>query len=190
MAVLGTVSVLVPVGSLGAGVRADEVRYGIEHGADVIACDAGSTDSGAAYLALGMSKNDRESVKRDLLVLMAAQAEAGIPLLIGSCGQSGGDAGLEWTRDIAIEVAHELGIRPRIALLHSEQSKDVLKAKNAQGKIHPLAPLGPLTDELIDSCEHIVASMGPEPYIAALQGGADIVLGGRTTDTAVLRRFP
>jgi hypothetical protein len=32
--------------------------------------------------------------------------------------------------------------------------------------------------------------MGPEPYIRALQQGAVIVLGGRTTDTAVLAALP
>ena len=186
----GIVRVLVPVGSLGAGVRADEVRYGLEQGADVIASDAGSTDSGAAYLALGKSKNDRRSVKRDLSILMAAQAQAKIPLMIGSCGQSGGDAGLDWTRDIAIEVARELKITPRIALLRSEQDKQRLKTKNAAGQIRPLPPLGPLTDEALDKCQHIVAAMGPEPYAQALKGGADIVLGGRTTDTAVLAALP
>ncbi len=46
--------------------------------------------------------------------------------------------------------------------------------------------MGPLDDAKLDACSHIVALLGPEPYIAALDGGADIVLGGRTTDTAVL----
>ncbi len=183
------IKIIVPVGSLGAGVREEEVRYGIERGAMAIASDAGSTDSGAAYLALGISKNNRESVKRDLKILMQAQASAGIPLLIGSCGQSGGDAGLAWTRDIAVEVAAELGLRPKIAVIYSEQDKRTLKAKNAAGKIKPLAPLGALNDDTIEACDHIVAAMGPEPYIAALKSGADIVLGGRTTDTAVLASF-
>lgn len=186
----GPVTLLVPVGSLGAGVRRDEIRRGLESGADVIASDAGSTDSGAAYLALGVSKNNRAAVKRDLEILMAAQAERGIPLLVGSCGQAGGDAGVAWTRDIAIEVARELGIRPRIALLYSEQDKDVLKQKRAAGKIRALSIVGPITDAMIDECEHIVAAMGPEPYVAALEAGADIVLGGRTTDTAVLAAVP
>lgn len=186
----GITTLLVPVGSLGAGVRAAEVRFGLDQGAHVIASDAGSTDSGAAYLALGISKNNREAVKRDLLILMAAQAEKGIPLLIGSCGQAGGDAGVDWTCDIAVEVARELKLTPRIALLYSEQSKDTLKLKNAEGKIHTLSLLGPMTDAMIDSCDHIVAAMGPEPYIAALEAGADIVLGGRTTDTAVLAAVP
>jgi hypothetical protein len=186
----GAVNVLVPVGSLGAGVQEADVRYGLAAGAHAIASDAGSTDSGAAYLALGISKYSREAVKRDLRILMAAQAEARIPLVIGSCGQSGGDMGLDWTRDIALEIARDLGLTPRIAVIYSEQDRAVLKAKNAQGKIQPLAPHGPLSDATIDECAHIVAAMGPEPYIAALQEGADIVLGGRTTDPAVLAAVP
>jgi hypothetical protein len=159
-------------------------------GANVIATDAGSTDSGAAYLAQGISKNTREAVKRDLEALMAAQAERRIPLLVGSCGQAGGDAGVAWTSDIVREVAREQGQTPRIALLFSEQDSVVLKGKNRAGKIRPLPPLGLLDDATIDGCDHIVAVMGPEPYMEALRAGADIILGGRTTDTAVLAAFP
>jgi hypothetical protein len=185
-----TVNVLVPVGQLGSGVRADEVANGIAWGAHAIAVDAGSTDSGAAYLAKGVSKNSREAVKRDLQILMEAQVRARIPLTVGSCGQAGGDAGVNWTRDIVVEVAQELKLHPRICLLYSEQDKRVLKNKNAQGKIQALPPPRPMTDALIDSCDHIVAAMGVEPYMAALDAGADIVLGGRTTDTAVIAALP
>jgi hypothetical protein len=182
----GPIRIFVPTGSLGAGAREEEIKEAIARGAHAIATDAGSTDSGAAYLALGISKNNRGSVKRDLMLLMKAAAAARIPLIVGSCGQAGGDANVDWTKDIALEVAAELSIKPRIAILYSEQSKQLLKAKNAAGKIRELAPLGPLDDITIDACDHIVASMGPEPYIEALRAGADIVLGGRTTDTAVL----
>jgi hypothetical protein len=185
----GRVRILVPTGSLGAGAREDELRYGIERGAHAIATDAGSTDSGAAYLALGISKNNRGSVKRDLSLLMRAAHDARIPLIVGSCGQAGGDSNVDWTLDIVREVAAELRIGPRIALLCSEQRKDALKAMNARGMISALPPLGPLEDRTIDACDHIVAVMGPEPYIAALEAGADIVLGGRSTDTAVLACF-
>lgn len=183
------IRILVPCGSLGSGVRPDEVKLGLSLGANAIASDAGSTDSGAAYLVLGKAKYPREAIKRDLKILMKAQAEANIPLLVGTCGQSGSDAGLNLVRDIAIEIAGEEGLSPKIALLYSEQDKAVLKAKNAAGKIKPLPPLGDLADETIDACEHIVAALGPEPYIAALRAGADIVLGGRTTDTAVLSAY-
>jgi hypothetical protein len=183
------IKILVPTGSLGAGALEEEVRYGIAQGAHAIATDAGSTDSGAAYLALGISKNNRGSIKRDLSILMKAGAEAGIPVIIGTSGQAGGDKNVDWTRDIAIEVARELGLSPRIALLYSEQQKSTLKVKNAEGRITPLAPLGPLDDATIDACDHIVAAMGPEPYMEALKAGADLILGGRTTDTAVIAAF-
>jgi len=185
----GPIKILVPTGSLGAGAVEAEVAYGIAQGARAIATDAGSTDSGAAYLALGISKNNRGSVKRDLTILMKAGAEAGIPLIIGTCGQAGGDLNVDWTRDICLEVARELAIQPRIALLYSELDKADLKARNAAGRVRPLPPLGPLEDASIDVCEHIVAAMGPEPYMAALEAGADIILGGRTTDTAVIAAF-
>lgn len=186
----GGVKVLAPAGALGAGVRPDEVEAGLAAGAHVIAVDAGSTDSGPAYLGTGKSKYSRAAVKRDLSILMAARAKAGIPLLVGSCGTSGCDDAVDWTLDIVREIAAEQGASPRIAVLYSEQDKAALKARNAEGRIRPLPPMGELDDETLEACVHIVALLGPEPYIAALRAGADIVLGGRTTDTAVLAAMP
>jgi hypothetical protein len=178
--------ILVPAGALGTGVRADEVEAGLGLAPHAIAIDAGSTDSGAAYLATGKAKYSRQAVRRDLAILMAARAKAGIPLLIGSCGTSGCDMAVDWMLDIARELALEQGDAPRIAVLYSEQDKAVLKAKAAAGAVRALAPAGPLEAATIDACDHIVALLGAEPYIAALDQGADIILGGRTTDTAVL----
>ncbi|NQE60604.1 acyclic terpene utilization AtuA family protein [Caulobacter sp. RHG1] len=182
--------VVVPVGALGAGIDPEHVEAGLAQGAHAIALDAGSTDSGPSCLATGISKYSREAVKSDLRVLMAARAQYGVPLLIGTCGTAGGDAGVAWTLDIAREVASELGQSPKIATLHSELTREQLLARLEAGQISPLAPLGPLDAATVERCEHIVALMGPEPYIAALQDGADIVLGGRTTDTAVIAAVP
>jgi hypothetical protein len=182
--------VLVPTGALGSGVRADEVEAGLALGPHAIALDAGSTDSGPSYLASGKSKYSRQAVKRDLAILMAAREKAGIPLLIGTCGTSGCDQALDWTVDIVRELAREQGSSPRIAVLYAEQDTAVLKAKAAAGAVRPLAPAAALDAAKIDACLHIVALLGPEPYIAALDAGADIVLGGRTTDTAVLAAVP
>jgi hypothetical protein len=185
-----TVNVLVPTGALGAGVRESDVQAGLAAGAHAIACDAGSTDSGPAYLATGKSKYSRDAVKADLAILMRAQARSGLPLLIGSCGTSGCDMALDWMRDIALEIAREHGLHPRIALLYSEQQAALLKTRAGAGQVTPLAPMTGDGAALFDACEHIVALMGPEPYMAALEAGADIVLGGRTTDTAVLAALP
>ncbi len=184
-----SINILVPVGALGLGVKESDVfaRVGEAH---AIACDAGSTDSGPAYLTTAKAKYSRDSIKHDLSILMRAQAKAGIPLLIGSCGTSGCDEALEWTRDIALEIAKEHNLHPRIALLYSEQSPRLMAAKAKEGRISPLAPMKDCDPEDFEACDHIVALMGPEPYIAALKAGADIVLGGRSTDSAVLAAVP
>lgn len=186
----GSVKIIVSSGSLGSGVREEEIAYGIAQGAQAIASDAGSTDSGAAYLALGKSKNNRGAVKHDLKILMKAQAERGVPIIIGTSGQAGGDLNLAWTRDIALEIAEELGSKPKIALIHCEQDKETVKRLNRESRVKPLPPLGPLDDETVDACDHIVAVLGVEPFLAALDAGADIILAGRSTDTAVLAAYP
>lgn len=185
-----TINVLVPVGAMGAGIRPADVAAGLVMGAHAIACDAGSTDSGPAYLATGRSKYSRDAVKADLGILMEAQARAGIPLLIGSCGTSGCDAALDWMIDIAREIARENGLKPRITALYSEQDAKTLRGYTERGAVTPLAPIETVDASTFDDCDHIVALMGPEPYIAALRDGADIVLGGRTTDTAVIAAVP
>ena len=128
-------------------------------------------------------------MKRDLELLMAAQHKARIPILIGTCGQAGGDLNLDWTRDIVLEVCRENGYAPKIALLYSEQTPQLIQSKLDGGKISPLPPMGQLDSDTISSCLHIVALMGPEPYFAALEEGADIILGGRGTDPAVIAAF-
>lgn len=185
-----TINVVVPVGAVGAGMREADVMRGLAMGAHAIACDAGSTDSGPAYLATGKSKYSRDAVKSDLAVMMRAQAAGGIPLLIGSCGTSGCDVSVDWMYDIACEVAEELGLHPRIARLYSEQTPAEIAAAADQGKVAPLPPMISSDPALFTECDRIVGLMGCEPYIEALGGGADIILGGRTTDTAVIAAVP
>lgn len=185
------VKVFVPTGQLGSsGWRPEELEAAIAQGIHVMAMDAGSTDSGAAYLATGKSKNIRSTVKKDLQLLMDAQQRTGVPILVGTAGQAGGDLNVDWTVDIVREIARETGYSPKLAVLKSEQSKADLKRRNSAGTIRPLSPLGPLSDATIDACEHIVALMGPEPFIAALEQGADIVIAGRCSDAAVLAAYP
>lgn len=185
-----TVNIFVPTGALGVGMKESDVAAGIAAGAHAIACDAGSTDSGPAYLATGRPKYSRAAIKSELQILMKAQAKANIPLLIGSCGTSGSNAALDWMRDIALEIASEQGLSPRIALLYSEQEPSLLATRAAEGRIVALSPMTSAEPGIFSECDHIVALMGPEPYMAALEAGADIVLGGRTTDTAVLAALP
>jgi len=182
--------VLVASGVLGFGVSGAELEKGLAMKPHALALDAGSTDSGPAYLATGVSKYSRQATKRDLALLMRTREKGKVPLLIGSCGTSGCDRAVDWTLDIVSEIAREEGMSARVALLYSEQDGRELKTRNKAGLVTPLEPAGALTDEIIDKCSHIVGLLGPEPYIEAVRQGADIVLGGRTTDTAVLAAVP
>jgi hypothetical protein len=184
------VNVYVPTGALGVGIKEEDVAAALRSGIDAIACDAGSTDSGPAYLATAQCKYARSAIKEELRILMRAQAVAKVPLLIGSCGTSGADAALDWTLDIAAEVAHEEGLRPRMAALYSEQSPQRMAQLARQGRIRPLEPVVDASPDAFEACDHIVALMGPEPYMAAIDDGADIVFGGRTSDPAVIAALP
>src|ERR1700738_4120239 len=146
----GNATALAPTGMLRGGGQREHIRYGIAAGAHAIAADSGSTDSGPSYLARGVSKMNRESIKRDLDILMDEAFRAKIPLLIGTCGTSGTDSGVDWTRDIAVEVARDLGITPKIACLYSEQTAASLVSKKRQGKITPFTPNGPAHHEAFE----------------------------------------
>lgn len=160
----GCARVLVPAGVLGWGVRADEADIGLGRAPHAIALDAGSTDSDPAYLATGRTKYGRGSIKRDLSILMDARRCAGIPLLIGSCGTSGCNVAVDHTLEIVLEVAPEQGDAPVIAVIYSEQSASEIKARNAAGRVTPLAPALPLDDNSVDAYTHIVALRRNQPH--------------------------
>ena len=185
-----SVGVLVPSGMLGAGIDETAVLRGVSLGADVITVDGGSTDSGPHYLGSGTAKTTAAAVRHDLRILLRAAASAGIPLLIGSCGTSGTDSGVDWVGDIVDALLAEEGLDLKVARIYSEQSASTLKDQLNAGRIHPLPPMGELSAETLESCAHIVGVMGHEPFAAALESGADVVLGGRATDTAVTATVP
>lgn len=184
------VRVLAPSGMLGAGWDHATVERGIALGADVISIDGGSTDSGPYYLGAATAKTTAKAVARDLRSLFTAAASAGIPVIVGSCGTSGTDTGVDWVAGIAADVLAEEGLDLKVARIYSEQNATDLKEHLGAGRVHPLPPLGELTAETLESCTHIVGAMGHEPIVAALRAGAQVVLAGRATDTAVAAAYP
>lgn len=65
-----------------------------------------------------------------------------------------------------------------------------MKEKYCAGKITPLKGAPQITEETFDACSHIVALAGMEPFQEALKAGADLVICGRATDTAVIAAYP
>jgi hypothetical protein len=175
-----------PSGMLGSGFPKESIQRGLELGANAIAIDAGSTDSGPHYLGTGASKSTAPAVKRDLRILLTAAASAGIPLVVGSCATSGVDAGVDWTRGLVEEIASEERLSFSLACIYSEQAADALAVHLRAGRIRALRPVLDLDEARLRSCKHIVGVMGHEPILAALDQGADVVLAGRSSDTALV----
>ncbi|MDC0975473.1 acyclic terpene utilization AtuA family protein [Alphaproteobacteria bacterium] len=182
--------VLVPSGVLGLGFDIEALRHGIKNKPDIISIDGGSTDSGPASLGSGTSKYSRAAIKSEWKTLMEARKEANVPLIIGTCGTCGTNSMVDWMEEITIELAEELGQSLKIAKLYCEQNIEFLKSKFKINKIFPLEPAPTLNVHLLDDLSHVVALAGAEQVIEAINTGADIILAGRTTDTAIISALP
>ena len=183
------IRILGATGALGAGFQLDSLARGVAARPHVIACDAGSTDSGPAALGSGTPKLSREAVTRDLRHLLHAREELGVPLIIGSCGTSGRDVGVDWCADIAREIAKADGLTFRLARIYSDQDPTILIGMLAAQRIRPLEPAPAISAEILRR-SHVVAMMGSEPIEAGLTNGADVVLAGRASDTALFAALP
>ena len=182
--------VLVPSGVLGLGFDFKALKLGIAKKPDIISIDGGSTDSGPASLGSGTSKYSRAAIKSEWKTLMQARSEANIPLIIGSCGTCGTNAMVDWMEEITHELSKELGQSLKITKLYCEQKKEFIKKKFKSNKIHPLDPAPELNLRTIEEMSNIVALAGAEQIQEAINTGADIILAGRTTDTAIISALP
>ena len=180
--------VLVPSGALGLDYDRTALARGVANNPDLIAIDGGSTDSGPYYLGTGTSKYARASTKVEWKGLIEAAREAGCPLVIGTAGTCGTDSTVDWLLDITKECLAELGMSAKIATLKSQQ--DPAGLLKAFDKIFPLPGAPEATPDTIAQCTNIVALAGAEQIQAALETGADIVIAGRTTDTAIIAALP
>lgn len=182
--------VLIPSGALGLNYDQDALNRGIAAKPDIIVIDGGSTDSGPAYLGRGVSKYARASTKLEWAGLMAARSEAGVPLVIGTAGTCGTDSTVDWMLEITREIAAERGETPKIAVLRSSQDPSKISDAFRAGALTPLPGAPELCASDIEACRNIVALAGAEQIQAAISTGADIVIAGRTTDTAIIAALP
>jgi len=176
--------VLSPSGILGYGFPAESFHRGIARRPHVIACDAGSTDPGPHYLGSGKSFTDRALVKRDLRFMLAEGLRVGAQIVVGSAGGAGAAPHLAWCRQIVEEIAREESLSFRLGVVHSDVEKEQLKSAWRAGRTRPLAFVPDLTEEAIDASTHLVAQIGHEPLVRALEADCNVILAGRCYDPA------
>ncbi|GAA4328242.1 acyclic terpene utilization AtuA family protein [Pigmentiphaga soli] len=184
------VRVLAASGVCGSGFKESSLEAGLARNPHFIGCDAGSTDPGPFSLGSGKTAFPLRAIKRDLRLMLKAARKAKIPLLLGSAGTAGGKPHLELVRQMVLDIAREEKLSFKLALIHAEQDKEYLKKRLAEGRIKPLKPAPEFDAGVIDRSTRIVGMMGEEPYLRALDEGAEVVIAGRSSDCAIFAGIP
>ncbi len=180
---------LAPSGSMGSGYNLMAFERGLAANPHFIGQDAGSTDMGPYYHGTGAPFLPLATYRHDLSIMLRAARQRRIPLLVGSALTSGCNSSLDLAVRMVGEIAHEHGLSFRMAVIGAEIDKADLKRRLAR---EPFESLGPeaLTPETIERCGPIVAQMGTEPFIRALDAGAEVVIAGRACDDAIFAALP
>lgn len=177
-------------GCLGYGYQIESLDAGIATQPSMVGGDAGSTDPGPFYLGSGNSLVKEEQIRRDLGPALLKSRAAGVPLVIGSAGMGGGEPNLQVFRRILIDIARNAGLHFKLATIHSEIDPKRIAKSLRDGGITPMPDAPALTEEIVLNSTRIVGQMGTEPFATALEKGADVVLTGRSCDTAIYAALP
>lgn len=177
-------------GMLGYGYQLSSLEAGIAARPDLMGCDAGSTDPGPYYLGAGKSLVRADQIYRDLKPALVGAVRNRIPLVVGSAGFAGATPNVDLTLEIVRRICREEGLHPRLAVVRSDVDKAAVIDSLEAGHIEPMPGAPALTRQLIEQSSHIVGQIGTDPFIAALEQGADVVITGRSCDTAIYAAMP
>ncbi|MCC6535853.1 MAG: acyclic terpene utilization AtuA family protein [Burkholderiales bacterium] len=180
---------LAPSGSMGSGYNLEAFKRGIAAQPHFIGQDAGSTDMGPYYHGTGATFLPLATYRHDLAIMLRAARAQRIPLLVGSALTSGANGSLAQAVEIVRALAREDGLSFRMAVISAEIDKSDLKRRLAKEPFESIGP-GPLTPETIERCGPIVAQMGVEPFMKALDAGAEVIIAGRACDDVIFAALP
>ena len=108
-------------------------------------------------------------------------------MIIGSAGDTGTNSRVDLFVRIIRELAAKHGLKKfRLGYFYSEVDKEYLRAKIRAGDaLAGLDGRAALSEAELDATERIVAMAGVHPFIELLKQGADVIIGGRSSDAAV-----
>ncbi len=177
-------------GSLGYGYELTSLDAGIAQKPHLLGCDAGSTDPGPYYLGSGNSLVRADQVYRDLKPALVKARANKIPFVIGTAGFAGARPNLEFLLDILQRICREENLHFRLGIIRSDVDKKTVLEALAAGRIEPMPGAPALSPEHIEQSTNIVGQIGTDPYIAAFEKGAEVVIAGRSCDTAIYAALP
>jgi hypothetical protein len=179
---------LCPNGHLGfAPIKTASFYLGVETKPDFILADSGSDDIGPGPLGSDTSTSPLDWQRHDLEHMLRASRQLGIPMVIGSAGDTGTNSRVDLYVGIIKKLAEKHKIpKFKLGYFYSDVTKDYLKAKMAAGQsIQGLDGRPDLTLEELEATDKIVAMAGVHPYIKLLDMGADVIMGGRSSDCVI-----
>jgi len=180
--------IICPNGHLGfAPTREESFRIGVAARPDCIAADSGSDDVGPIPLGSDTSTSPLAWQTHDLEFMLLASRELRVPMIIGSSGDTGSNSRV----DMYVRIIRELATKHRLApfklgYFYSEVDRELVRSRMRQGeKVAGLEGHADLVESELDATSRIVAMAGVHPFMRLLEQGADVVIGGRSSDSCV-----
>jgi Acyclic terpene utilisation family protein AtuA len=183
-----TLRIVCPNGHLGfAPIKPGSFRIGCASEPDLICADSGSCDVGPVPLGADISSSPLKWQTEDLETMLLAARRLGVPMIIGSAGDTGSNSRVDLFVGIIRDLAKKHGLRPfRVGYFYSEVGKEALRRCIMAGEeVAGLDGRPPLDVATLDATERIVAMAGIHPYIKLLDKGVDVIIGGRSSDCAI-----
>jgi hypothetical protein len=180
--------IVCPNGHLGfAPIKTGSFHRGLETEPDLVACDSGSNDVGPVPLGSDGTASPLAWQTQDLEEMLLGSRRLGVPMVIGSAGDTGANSRV----DLFVGIIRDLAARhklPRFKLgyFYSEVPKErVRRSMEAGDAIQGLDGRADLSLEELAATDRIVAMAGVHPFIKLLNEGADVIIGGRSSDCAI-----
>src|SRR6266850_3276039 len=119
--------------------------------------------------------------------MLLAARRLGVPMIVGSAGDTGTNSRVDLFVGIVKDLARKHRLTKfRIGYFYSEVGKAYLCSKVEAGDaLLGLDARPPLDLATLDATERFVAVAGVHPYIKLLDAGADVIIGGRSSDCAI-----
>ena len=134
-----------------------------------------------------MSVSPCEWQVHDLEMLLVASRKQGVPMLIGSSGDTGSNSRVDMYVDIIKKLAEKHNMpKFKLGYFYSEVPVEHIVKKLKEGvEIEGLDGRPNLTVEEAEATDRIVAVAGIHPFMKLLDMGADVIIGGRSSDCAI-----
>jgi hypothetical protein len=185
---MASLRIICPNGHLGfAPLKTESFHIAVATHPDFIAADSGSDDIGPGPLGNDVCASPKAWQEHDLEEMLLASRRNGVPMIIGSAGDTGTNSRVDMFVEIIRDIAARHKLAPfKLGWFYSEVDRELVRAKIRGGSpITGLDAREDLTESELDATSRIVAMAGVHPFLKLLQEGCDVIIGGRSSDSAI-----